>query len=85
MGRAGFKEIVLINRLDEAGWLRAPSPVRASWAIMAWALQLWWSEQNSDISSANCLWFWGQFGAAAAKQSTVARLIHGRDEPMLSG
>lgn len=26
MGRADFKEIVLINRLDEAGWMRVPLP-----------------------------------------------------------
>lgn len=64
MGRADFKEIILINRLDEAGWLSVPSTGQVSRTVMVVVMQLRWSGRDYDIRLSKHLWFWGRLGCS---------------------
>lgn len=71
MGRAGFKEIVSINRLDEAGWLRTP---RRKWAEPSWR-ELFSSDEVSGIMTLTWLTVSDFEGSSVPQRQTEARAL----------
>lgn len=69
MGRADFKEIVPINRLDEDGWLRAPSTAEPSWR------ELFSSDEVNGIMTLAWLSVSDFEGSLVPQRQTEARVL----------
>lgn len=73
MGRAGFKEIVSINRLDETRWLRAPFPARG--AEPSWH-ELFSSDEVNEIMTLAGLTVSDFEGSLVPQRQTEARALN---------